>query len=198
MRRWFRPPPARPRRRARSYRVTGGTGAFTTNRAGIRQAMDSLGGGQGACLATPPASNRAGLRLEAGSPSRTDAAQSSIACSTSIAAVPAVPILGLRRGHLPGLAHAPASRILIAASARGRVSYGAKVYERYVNFDRCLMGALDAGAATWADAFSRALPCVQERERGLGVRPSEPQAYFGAQVANLAVPGAPPLSARLR
>ncbi len=70
--------------------------------------------------------------------------------------------------------------------------------DRYVNFDRCLIGAIDAGAATWREAFQRALPCVQERETWLGVRASEPQAYFGGAVADLAIPSAAPLTARTR
>ena len=90
------------------------------------------------------------------------------------------------------------NRILIAASAKGRNSYGAKMSDRYVNFDRCLMGAIDGGAATWREAFARTLPCVQEREAWLGVRSSEPQAFFGANVANLAVPGAAQLTAQLQ
>ena len=90
------------------------------------------------------------------------------------------------------------NRILIAASSRGRTSYGAKLYERHVNFDRCLMGAIDAGASTWREAFQRTLPCVQERETWLGVRASDPQAFFGAAVADLAIPGAAPLTARMK
>ena len=40
--------------------------------------------------------------------------------------------------------------------------------------------------------------CVRAKENDLGVVHSEPQAYFGAQVDNLGVPGAPPLTARLQ
>ena len=181
--------------------LTGGTGAFTADRAGIRQALDSLGGGQGACLFFATShGNRAGLRLEAEGRRRMLTPRDlDRLLDEHCGDRPTVAILSdCDAGIFLDSRMRQPNRILIAASARGRVSYGAKTYERYVNFDRCLMGALDSGAATWADAFNRALPCVQERERWLGVRPSEPQAYFGAQVANLAVPGAPPLSARLQ
>jgi hypothetical protein len=81
------------------------------------------------------------------------------------------------------------NRIIIAASARGRVSYGATTTDRYVNFDRCMIRAIDAGARTWREVFDRTLPCVGARERELGVAPSQPQAWFGAQVAELPLPG---------
>jgi hypothetical protein len=81
------------------------------------------------------------------------------------------------------------NRIILTASARGRVSYGASTKDRYVNFDRCLMKAMDQGARTWREVFDRTLPCVGERETALGVAASQPQAWFGARVAQLSLPG---------
>ncbi len=81
------------------------------------------------------------------------------------------------------------NRIILTASARGRVSYGATTSDRYVNFDRCMIKAMDEGARTWRDVFVRTQTCVSERERMLGVEPSEPQAWFGSGVSQLAVPG---------
>lgn len=81
------------------------------------------------------------------------------------------------------------NRIILAASARGRVSYGATTTDRYVNFDRCMIRAIDAGARTWREVFDRTVPCVGARERELGVAASQPQAWFGAQVAELPLPG---------
>ncbi|MCW5748905.1 MAG: hypothetical protein KIT36_22135 [Alphaproteobacteria bacterium] len=81
------------------------------------------------------------------------------------------------------------NRIILAASARGRVSYGAATTDRYVNFDRCMIRAMDEGARTWRELFDRTVPCVDRREARLGVAPSQPQAWFGAQVAHLALPG---------
>jgi hypothetical protein len=81
------------------------------------------------------------------------------------------------------------NRIVITAASRSRVSYGAKQSERHVNFDRCIIKAMNEGATTWADAFARAKSCAAEREAWLGVASSEPQAYFGRDVAQLRLPG---------
>ncbi len=80
------------------------------------------------------------------------------------------------------------NRIIIAAAARGRATYAAKLDERHGAFDRCLIGAYDSGATTWRQLFQNLLPCVAEREAWLGVRASRPQASFGAAVADLRLP----------
>jgi len=80
------------------------------------------------------------------------------------------------------------NRIIIAAAARGRATYAAKLEERHGAFDRCLIGAYDSGAVTWRELFQRVLPCVSEREAWLGVPASRPQASFGAAVADLRLP----------
>jgi hypothetical protein len=181
--------------------LTGSAGDFAASRAGIRQAMQWLGDGQGACLFFATGhGNVAGLRLDAEGSSRTlSPGELDRLLDQHCGDRPTVAILSECDGgvFLDSRMRQP-NRILIAASARGRTSYGAKITDRYVNFDRCLMGAIDGGATTWQQAFHRALPCVQEREAWLGVRPSEPQAYFGAQVSNLALPGSTPLSASLQ
>ena len=81
------------------------------------------------------------------------------------------------------------NRIIITASARGRFSYGATPSERHVNFDRCMLKAMNEGAATWAEIFARTRTCTAERELWLDVESSEPQAYFGRDVAQLRLPG---------
>lgn len=80
------------------------------------------------------------------------------------------------------------NRIIIAAAARGRATYAAKLDERHGAFDRCLIGAYDSGATTWRELFDRVLPCVAEREAWLGVPASRPQAWFGNAVADLRLP----------
>ena len=80
------------------------------------------------------------------------------------------------------------NRIIIAAAARGRATYAAKLDERHGAFDRCLIGAYDSGATTWRELFQRVLPCVSEREAWLRVPASRPQAWFGAAVADLRLP----------
>ncbi|MBX3502509.1 MAG: hypothetical protein KF889_23945 [Alphaproteobacteria bacterium] len=181
--------------------LTGGVGGFNASRAGIRQAMASLGGGQGACLFFATShGNIAGIRLEAEGGNRVlTPRELDRLLEEHCGDRPTVAILSdCDAGIFLDSRMRRPNRILIAAAARGRDSYGARMSDRYVNFDRCLMGAIDSGATTWRDAFQRTLPCVQEREAWLRVRPSEPQAYFGGQVANLALPGAPSLSARLQ
>lgn len=181
--------------------LTGASGDFGANRAGIRQAMEWLGGNQGACLFFATGhGNVAGLQLDADrgnrtlTPSELDRMLTRYCGDRPTVAIISDCDAGV---FLDSRMRAP-NRILIAASAKGRDSYGAKMSDRYVNFDRCLMGAIDAGASTWREAFQRTLPCVEEREAWLGVRRSQPQAYFGAQVANLQLPGGTQLTAQLR
>lgn len=80
-------------------------------------------------------------------------------------------------------------RIIMAAASRGRLAYGAKMSERHLNFERCLIKAYDDGAVTWREMYENALPCVQEREDWLRVPHSKPDIYVGAKVANLRIPG---------
>jgi len=80
-------------------------------------------------------------------------------------------------------------RIILASASPSTVSYGATTTERHLNFERCLINAYDAGATTWRDMFLQALPCVEEREDWLRVPASKPEAFIGAAVANLRIPG---------
>lgn len=81
------------------------------------------------------------------------------------------------------------NRIIMAAASAGRSSYGAKVTERHLNFERCLLKAFDAGAVTWLQMYQNALPCIEEREDWLRVPHSRPDIYVGKNVANLRIPG---------
>lgn len=181
--------------------LTGVTGEFEATRSGIRQALESLGGEQGACLFFATGhGNVAGIHLDADRGNRTlTPGELDRLLDKHCGDRPTVAIISdCDAGvFLDSRMRAP-NRILIAASAKGRNSYGAKMSDRYVNFDRCLMGAIDGGASTWREAFERTLPCVAEREAWLGVRSSEPQAFFGANVASLSVPGATQFTAQLQ
>lgn len=81
------------------------------------------------------------------------------------------------------------NRIIMAAAHAGHVSYGAKLYERHLNFERCLIKAFDDGAATWREMYERAMPCIEEREDWLRVPHSRPDIYVGRNVTNLRIPG---------
>ena len=181
--------------------LSGAAGDFDATRAGIGQALERLGADQGACLFFASGhGNVAGLRLDADRGNRTlTPGELDRLLDKHCGDRPTVAIISdCEAGVFLDSRMRQPNRVLIAASAKGRTAYGAKMGERHVNFDRCLMGAIDAGATTWREAFQRTLPCVQEREAWLGVRASEPQAYFGAAVADLAIPGATRLTAQMR
>ena len=76
------------------------------------------------------------------------------------------------------------NRIILTAARGDRPSFGCQAHRTYNFFDECLLGALPQ-SATWHAAFAGAQRCVRRMEHALGARPSEPQAYFGAAVANL-------------
>jgi hypothetical protein len=78
------------------------------------------------------------------------------------------------------------NRIVLTAARNDRPSFGCQVHRVYNFFDECLLGALPK-SATWRAAADGSKECVRRMERALGARPSEPQAYFGANVANLDV-----------
>ena len=181
--------------------LAGGTGRFSASRSGIRQAMEWLGNEQGACLFFATGhGNVVGFHLDGDRGNRTlTPRELDRLLDRHCGDRPTVAIISdCDAGVFLDSRMRQPNRILIAASAKGRNSYGARMSDRYVNFDRCLMAAIDGGAANWREAFERTLPCVTEREKWLGVRSSEPQAFFGAHVANLAVPSAPQLTAQLR
>ena len=78
------------------------------------------------------------------------------------------------------------NRIVLTAARNDRPSFGCQVRRVYNFFDECLLGALPK-SATWRAVANGSRECVRRMERALGERPSEPQAYFGAVVANLDV-----------
>ena len=78
------------------------------------------------------------------------------------------------------------NRIILTAARTDRPSFGCQVHRTYNFFDECLLGALPK-SATWRGAFDGSKKCVRQMEQALAERPSEPQAYFGAAVADLKV-----------
>ena len=87
------------------------------------------------------------------------------------------------------------NRVVLAAAAPDRTSFGCGNDETHTYYDGCFLAALDA-AASWRDVARRTTACVAALERRLpGVRPSRPQASFGAAVRDLPLPprrGRPP------
>jgi len=102
-------------------------------------------------------------------------------------AVPTVVIVsGCYAGGFVGGAMARPNRIILTAARADRPSFGCAVGRSYSFFDACLLGALPR-FATWRGVFAGTRSCVAGEERRRGERPSEPQAYFGAAVADIGV-----------
>jgi hypothetical protein len=78
------------------------------------------------------------------------------------------------------------NRIVLTAARGDRPSFGCQAHRSYNFFDECLLGVLPQ-ASSWRSVFDGADRCVRRMEHALGVRPSEPQAYFGGTVAALKV-----------
>jgi len=109
------------------------------------------------------------------------------ALSRGCAAVPTVVIVsacysgGFATGKM-----ARSNRIVLTAARGDRPSFGCQAHRTYNFFDECLLGALPQ-AATWRSVFDGADRCVRRIKHTLGMRPSEPQSYFGANVAGLKI-----------
>ena len=81
------------------------------------------------------------------------------------------------------------NRIVLAAAAADRVSFGCGTGDQYTYYDQCLLQSFD-GAATWRQLAASTRSCVEKLERSMGVpRASQPQVYVGAAVADLRIPG---------
>src|SRR5215470_17293242 len=109
------------------------------------------------------------------------------ALARGCAAVPTVVVVSAcySGGFATGKMAKP-NRIVLTAARNDRPSFGCQVHRVYNFFDECLLGALPK-SATWRAVFDGSKECVRHMEHALGERPSEPQAYFGAAVANLDV-----------
>ena len=85
-----------------------------------------------------------------------------------------------------GVTEAP-NRIILTAARDDRTSFGCSAEERFTYFDDCLFQSWPK-AQTFAALYRATDACVRAKENELGAVHSEPQAYFGDQVANLALP----------
>lgn len=81
------------------------------------------------------------------------------------------------------------NRIVLAAAAADRSSFGCGAGDQYTYFDQCLLQQFD-GAATWQQLAATTKVCVENLERKMGIRrPSLPQTFVGSAVADLRIPG---------
>jgi hypothetical protein len=78
------------------------------------------------------------------------------------------------------------NRIILTAARGDRPSFGCQADRTYTVFDECLLGTL-VRASTWRAVYRTNSACVRQREKWLGVLPSQPQAAFGAAVKDLLV-----------
>jgi len=70
------------------------------------------------------------------------------------------------------------NRLIITAARPDRPSFGCQADRTYTVFDECLLSVLPQ-ASTWRRVYDADLACVRQRERELGVLPSQPQGFFG-------------------
>jgi len=83
------------------------------------------------------------------------------------------------------------NRIVLTAARPDRTSFGCGAGYTYTVYDRCLLDALDgakSGDGTWRRAYAAIRRCVSAVERQGRFEPSEPQAWFGPAVGDLALP----------
>jgi hypothetical protein len=109
------------------------------------------------------------------------------ALSRGCGAVPTVAVVSACfSGNFAAGRMAMPNRIVLTAARNDRPSFGCQVHRVYNFFDECLLDALPK-SSTWREVAQGSRDCVRRMERALGAQPSDPQAYFGAVVANLDV-----------
>jgi hypothetical protein len=80
-----------------------------------------------------------------------------------------------------------ANRIVLTAARPDRTSFGCQAGRRFTVYDRCLLESLPVGH-TWPQVYDDIKDCVADEEERQDATPSEPQAWFGAAVADIPVP----------
>ncbi len=103
--------------------------------------------------------------------------------------VPTVAIVsGCYSGIFIGRVTEAPNRIILTAARDDRTSFGCGAEEQFTYFDDCLFQSWPK-SPTFAALYRATSACVHQKERETqSSPPSEPQAYFGEQVANLALP----------
>jgi len=79
------------------------------------------------------------------------------------------------------------NRIVLTAARPDRTSFGCGAGRTYTVYDKCVLAAFDQGG-TWKTAYGSIKSCVAAEEEREQATPSEPQAWFGAAVAGMALP----------
>ena len=79
------------------------------------------------------------------------------------------------------------NRVVLTAARADRSSFGCGADDVLTDYDGCLLGSLRVGG-TWRDVYDRVRPCVGRLEQQGRFLPSQPQAWFGAGVSEMAAP----------
>jgi|AraplaMF_Col_mMF_1032025.scaffolds.fasta_scaffold00140_69 hypothetical protein len=96
-------------------------------------------------------------------------------------------VSGCYSGIFIGAVTEAPNRIILTAARDDRTSFGCGFEEQYTYFDDCMFQSWPK-SPTWVALYRAIQVCVRAKEREINAVPSEPQAYFGDQVANLALP----------
>lgn len=97
-------------------------------------------------------------------------------------------VSGCYTGDFASAPMARPNRIILTAASDDRPSFGCGAGREFTVYDACLLQAMD-GAVLWPEVYSQTIACVTRQELAMDAPPSFPQAYFGADVADLPVPG---------
>ncbi|HEX6119016.1 MAG TPA: hypothetical protein VFZ03_06145, partial [Dongiaceae bacterium] len=103
---------------------------------------------------------------------------------------PVVMVVALNARHVGvfiGRASTGDNRVWLTAARDDRVSFGCGAEYQYTYFDECVLGAWPK-SKTWRQLFDRTDTCVRLKESELSQASSMPQAFFGKDVKNLALP----------
>ncbi len=144
--------------------------------------------GQG-CLvfATSHGGKHAGLYLADGDTFLTPRALDAALTQGCGAAPTVVVISACYSGSFTQPPMARPNRVVLSAARPDRSSFGCGAGRTYTVYDACLLKAWRPGAA-WQTVFAVVKGCVRNEEVIERVRASEPQGWFGARVAGLALP----------
>lgn len=78
------------------------------------------------------------------------------------------------------------NRIILTAARHDRTSFGCSPENQYTYWDNCLIEHLQS-STTFKQLSDNVVSCIRRKESGL--TPSEPQAFFGANVSEIKIPG---------
>jgi hypothetical protein len=85
---------------------------------------------------------------------------------------------------------ARANRIVLTAAREDRPSFGCGAGFEFTVYDRCLLETMDR-AGTWRAAYAMIRTCVAASEKEAHFPPSDPRAWFGADLTGMPLPRAP-------